>query len=421
MGKKCPHCGAALPAEASFCPYCAKSVIERSEPNTPKHIPRKALRIIALLVLAIAVAVGVYFHTRPKTYDSLGEVTYTDKDGTYQVLINVSQDRYNIMTEITQDYGDEERYRFPVRLYINHKDTGADANGIFLQKVKSSSVQIEQPESETPVEAGTPYQEGAYPDAAQVSLIDFFRQSPEESQIVWTLEMENGDTIRLRMDFHIVFREIFNYDSTNADLSDIQGLQNLIDELASSTELNDVVNLYLPPVTYTEQVVLHDRAFNIYGSEENGQRTTFAGGVQLYPLPNRRTWITYFNDIDFVGKDDGTGIGLSCGSRGWAKGCRFMNLKVGALAYGNEMTWINVTNCVFENNEIGLHFNSLDGAPSDERFTENEFTNNTTAVLLENVPTDVQLDFSQTVFTNNGTDIDNRCDQPIRTSEAIFQ
>ena len=418
MENKCPHCGNPLPKEAAFCPHCAKTINRRTEAKPPWHIPRKALRAILLLLLAVLIGIAVYFYTRPKTYDAPGEVTYTDKDGTYQILINVSNNRYDIMTEISQIYGDEERYRFPVRLYINHMDTGADAGGIFFQKVKSSSVSIDQPESETPIECSAPQKNDAYKEAVQISLIDFYRHSPEKSQIIWTLEMENGDIIRLRMDFLITFQEIFNYSSENADLSDSKALQALLDRLAEERNMDEIVNLYLPAVTYTDTIVIRDRAYNIYGSEENGQRTTFTGGIQMNPF-YKRTWITYFNDLDFTG--DGSGIGLSVANRAWAKGCRFIDLKTGILAHGTSATWVNATDCIFENNGTGLHFNAIDGSPSDTRLSGNQFTDNTTAVFLENVPTDVRLDFSDCIFTNNKTDIDNRCEQPIDTSQAVFQ
>ncbi|MDO4265718.1 MAG: zinc-ribbon domain-containing protein [Eubacteriales bacterium] len=418
MDHKCPHCGNPLPKEASFCPHCAKPVSSRSELKPPKRIPVKIRRALLFCLLILLAGICIYIYTRPKTYDSMSEVTYTDSDGTYQVIMNVSNDRYQVMSETRQSYGDEERYRFPVRLYINHKDTGADASGIFMKKVKRSSVRIDQPESETPINCSDPLQNDGYPEAAQISLIDFFRQSPEQSQIIWTLEMENGDIIRLRMNFYITFRPIFNYSSENADLSDAAALQAFIDKLAEERDIDDIVNIYLPPVTYTDTIVIHDRPFNFYGLEKDGQRPVFTAGIQMRPF-YKRTWITYFNDIDFIG--DGSGIGLSVSNRAWAKGCRFLNLKTGILAFGTGATWVNATNCVFENNITGLHFNAVDGSPSDERFTENEFTNNETAVLLENVPTDVRLDFSDSVFTHNLTDIDNRCEQPIDTANAVFQ
>ena len=36
----CPHCGAALPGEASFCPYCAESVNRRTELTPPSPAQR---------------------------------------------------------------------------------------------------------------------------------------------------------------------------------------------------------------------------------------------------------------------------------------------------------------------------------------------------------------------------------------------
>ena len=46
--------------------------------------------------------------------------------------------------------------------------------------------------------------------------------------------------------------------------------------------------------------------------------------------------------------------------------------------------------------------------------------NNGTAVLMENVPTDIPLDFAGTVFSGNDTDVDNQCDHPIDLSNAIL-
>ena len=46
MEKRCPHCGAALPGEAAFCPHCAQSVNRRAQAKVPVPFPwRKALRV----------------------------------------------------------------------------------------------------------------------------------------------------------------------------------------------------------------------------------------------------------------------------------------------------------------------------------------------------------------------------------------
>ena len=89
------------------------------------------------------------------------------------------------------------------------------------------------------------------------------------------------------------------------------------------------------------------------------------------------------------------------------------------LAYGR--TWVNCMNCRFEDNQVGFHFNATDDAVSHTTYSDNEFINNGTAVLLESVPTDVSLKFPGSVFSGNGTDIDNRCDQDLDISQATFR
>ena len=90
--------------------------------------------------------------------------------------------------------------------------------------------------------------------------------------------------------------------------------------------------------------------------------------------------------------------------------------KTGVLAYG--YTWVNAMYCHFENNEIGFHFNAVGVSVSHTLYTGNQFVNNSTAVLLESVPIDVSMKFGECVFSGNGTDIDNRCNQAVDISEA---
>ena len=44
-----------------------------------------------------------------------------------------------------------------------------------------------------------------------------------------------------------------------------------------------------------------------------------------------------------------------------------------------------------------------------------------TAVLLENVPTEMTIYCDGSVFSGNGTDIDNRCGHSVDTSGAVFE
>ncbi len=417
MKNQCPYCGAPLPEDASFCPHCAKSLNRRENVRRPFSLSGRILRLAALLVLIAAVCAAGYFLTRPKTYDAMGELTYSDSDGSYQLLLNYTSDRYTPLAKLETSAGGEESYRFPCWLYVNSRDTGEDAGDEFLQKVKDVKVSVEQPEgSESPVLCSEPQPYDLNVEAALGSLIDFTRESPASSRILWTITMENNDVIRLGMDLSIFVAQIYDYRYEDMDLTTIQAVQDLIDQAAEETDYRDTVNIYLPPVTYEEPLILRGRTFNLIGSESENGRTTFAAGIQM---KDDTYEISYITGIDFAG--DGTGVAVSSAGRVWTRECSFVNWKTALLAYGE--TWINATDCVFEDNEVGIHFNSSSvKAVSDTRFTGNTFTGNDTAVLLEAVPMgDGELNFSQCVFENNGTDLENLCGQAVNLSEAVFR
>ena len=56
MSKQCRNCGADLPEDASFCPRCAQSQIERREVKPPRLWRKKAL-ITAGCALVLAAAI----------------------------------------------------------------------------------------------------------------------------------------------------------------------------------------------------------------------------------------------------------------------------------------------------------------------------------------------------------------------------
>ena len=191
-------------------------------------------------------------------------------------------------------------------------------------------------------------------------------------------------------------------------------LQALVDEIAATVEPSAQVDLYLPPVTYEGSLVMEERPVNLYGSEEDGRRTAFTGTLRV---ASRDSWIAYVKGIDFVG--DGSGVGISASARLWVEECSFTGWKTGVLGYGD--AWVNVMGCAFTGNRTGFHFNSEGATANDSRYVDNLFRDNDVAVKLERVPTNVTLNFGGSVFSGNGTDIENTSRQPIDITMAVFE
>lgn len=420
QGKTCPHCGAPLPAEASFCPHCARSINQRQKVSPPsarwRRNLRRALTIVAPLLLVVGMAAW-YCLSRPQICEGPGEVYYRDLSGTYHLFLSESASPQEVIREIHQNVAIGDAYRSPVLLHVNDPDTGADAGAAFLEKVDRVTAEFPTREGGGGNFACTaPAPHNAFPDAPLVSLVDYILEADTgaAAQMVWTINMKNGDTIRLELDYILSPLPTENYYPEDVPMGTTEELQALVDKIAASADRSPFVNIYLPAATYSGTLVLYGRAINLYGSTGGEGRTVFTGSVQVEAREDAR--ISCFQDIDFRG--DG-GVGLSAAANARATNCLFAGWDTGFYCCGS--AWINSIGCTFADNGVGLRFNSTEGSASHSLYNGNVFQNNTTAVLLEAVPTDLTLDFQGSVFSGNGTDIDNRCGQSLDLSQAVFQ
>ena len=418
--KVCPHCGAALPEEAAFCPYCAQTVNRRSHLKAPAEGWRRALRRALMVLMPLLLVGGIaagYHLTRPQTYEGVGEVYYSDLSGTYHLFLSESASLQEPVRERRQTAAIGDAYRGPGLLRVHDADTGADAGAAFLEKIDRVTAEFPTIEGVGGNFACTaPAPHSAFPDVPLVSLVDYTLETDAgaAAEMVWTIDMKNGDTIRLRLDYICAPLLTENYYPEDEPMGTTEELQALIDEIAAAEDRSSIINIYLPAVTYDGTLVLHGRAINLYGSTGGEQRTVFTGSIQVEAREDGR--ISYFQDIDFRGNG---GVALSAAANTRATDCLFTGWDT--ALYGCGTAWINSIGCTFTDNGVGLHFNSTEGSANHSLYNGNVFHNNATAVLLENVPTDLPLDFQGSTFSGNGTDIDNRCGQPLDLSGAAFQ
>ena len=411
----CPHCGAPLPEAASFCPYCARSVRFRAQITPPCPIPRRWRRALLAMVVLAATAAACFALSRPKIYDARGEVHYTLDGSDYQLVLAQPENPYEPTGTVYHDAAVDEPYRFPVLLYIHHADSGADAGQLFLRQVARVEAFFVPVEGLGEVSCTAPAPDNYAPDAALVSYVDCISRGNFTTQMVWVLTLENGDVIRLRQDLSVTAIRTYDYYPEDAPMDTLADLQALVDEIAESTEPEAVVNIHLPPVTYAGSLVMEQRPVNLLGSSDGLRRTTF---TETLRVASRGSWITYLQDLDFIGSGQEQ-VGVSASARLWVEGCTFQGWKTGMLGYGD--AWVNAIACTFRDNLVGFHFNSEGSSANHTMYNDNLFSQNGTAVLLENVPTNLTLNFYHSVFSGNDTDIDNRCGQPLDISQAVFQ
>lgn len=416
--KPCPHCGASLHEEASFCPYCARTVNERKEAQPPRHMPGRLL-YSALIVFAAAAALlllafGV--HNRPKTYESdTGELDY----GGYRLLLTSGRDVEPVPLASFHAMVDRS-YRNPSPLYAISLEDGTMVPDAFMEEVTSVTAVVNTPDIAMNITCTEPQaQSEYYPDAAVMSIIDFGLKGPGNytAELLYTITMKNGDVIRMRQAYTFESISIYTYTAQDVPMDTIEELQALVDRACEEIGEYDQLHLYLPAVTYTGGLEIGDRLVRLYGSlTPDGQRTAFTGTTRV----SSPKGVSEFQDIAFLGNGQDVGILVSGTTRFQLVNCRVSGWGTGLQAV--DSAWIDTDGTIFADNRVGLCFDSADTPMvSDNFYTGNTFQDNDTAVLLKHVGSDVPLEFPDTLFTGNGQDIDNRCGQELELEGAVFK
>ena len=418
MKQTCPHCGAELPEEASFCPKCARSIQQPRDAAFPRFLPRRILWGLLAFAVLLCMLTALYFGLRPQTVDGLGSVLYTDRDGTYQLMFGWTLNDLEPQSEVRLEEEEGGDFRMPSRVFIRDHASGANATAVFMEKVESVSAEFLQEEgADAPISCQPPEHMQDYcPDAAWISLVDFICEEIR-AQMHWTIHMKNGDEIHLRQNYLVTPRHVVEFHPGDVPMETVADLQKLMAKIAEErSSSSDIFRVFLPPITYTEEFRIRDGQFcSLIGTDgPDGTRTTFTNTLMIDAHHGPLLQVEH---IDFRG--NGTGVGVSTPCSLHIYDCRFSGWKTAVLGYGR--AWVNIRASELENNQIGFHFNSEGGSVTHTQFNDNRFVGNETGILLERVPTETSISFDNTYFGSNGTDIENRCSHDIDISGAIFR
>ena len=209
----------------------------------------------------------------------------------------------------------------------------------------------------------------------------------------------------------------YTYTAQDAPMNTIEELRALLERACEESGEYDQIHIHLPAVTYAGGLEIEERLVRLYGSVgHDGQRTTFTDTTHI----SAPKGVLEFQDIAFSGSGQGIGVLVSGTTRLQLVNCRVSGWENGLQAV--DSAWIDTDGTIFADNQVGLCFDSADTPMvSDNFYTGNTFQNNGTAVLLEHVGSDTPLNFPETRFSGNGTDIDNRCGQEVSIADAIFE
>ena len=413
--KKCTFCHSDLPDSAAFCPYCTHSQFEKQVVHSLKTWKRLFVTILLLLVAAAA-AFYTYKVTRPVTVEGYGKVVYQNGREYYHLYVSKGDDEnfpWPYVTKLTDEIPPNESYAFPLCLLVfQGTEYDEDLVKAFMDQVLYIDV------TATPVGGGEamnpspPSHDEGFPQAAAVSHL-VYNSKAGLNQIQWQIQMKNGDLILINHEAESTELDVRNYHYNEYPMSTTAELQALLDRIAVEVPRETVVNLYLPAVTYDESLILSDRAVNLYGSHHADAQTTFTNTIWVQ---SREPSVPCLTNICFEG-DGGTGIESTVGFR--LEKCILRNWDT-AVKLGDGGS-IGFDSCEFTDNRIGLLWDTKHYGYFTDSMCENYFSGNDIAVWIKSIPGQVPIGFPQSVFEENGINIQNDCNYPLNLSDVQIQ
>lgn len=401
MDRSCPHCGKPLPDGASFCPFCAHGLNRRQQLEPPRYTGgtlRRAAKVLGILVLGAILLLGVSHALGPKTYTGQGSLTYTDRDGTYELVLGDSGSRQDPTAVYTVHTPLEEEHSRFIHLFINEKATGSDVTELFIQnKIMAHRVEVVPDE---PTDHGVTLEEPSLVNIINLgtsfqSNVRWTGSSPDVT-IRWTLHMKNGDTLCLEQRQIVEPLELRRYTAEDLPMDTLGQLQQSINRLSNELPSDIMAEICLPPVEYVGTLNLSGPSIRLYGSRNGDQCTTIRGGIRV---EGRGYNANRIGDIEFRGP----GVGLEVTVPVKVSGCSFRGYETAVTTKNCKR--VELYDCLLTDNTVGL---SLAAQMGENRVEQCRFTGNGTGILLPSGNPVAQVEIINCVLEQNGVNLDNQ-------------
>lgn len=434
--KQCSQCGAALPEQASFCPYCTATQITRREVIAPQE--RKRGRGILLLAVVLITAAACFLLPRLGA-DPLREEeavlapipfeqTLTTEGAAYPYCFSYTAENgthYRLFTSFTPELSGKQRPRGSDVRYMAEDNSGDSPITLFVENasrelcaeeftalIGSYSVEITPQDASCEMTVSDPGDGEAKALFAGSGALLYKRVHMRNAYglrlIRWTLRMKNGDELFLEQAFDVKLRKTVRYNWQETPMNTAEELQKLLDSLPQlGTSEQCRVTIELPAVTY-DQPLHCTRQVDLYG--QSG--TVFTG--QLTLSGDEHCYVSLQN-IAFAG--DG-GVGLETETSVYVRECRFTGWTTAVAA--EDGGWIRTWKCRFEDNGTALLYHSGRCSEFGPQMENNVFRHNGVAVDLEDILPMAWLEPTNCAFEQNGEDIRNPYGYPVITVSCTY-
>ena len=440
--KPCIRCGAALPEEAAFCPYCTATQITRREIPLPKR-RRRHLWLLPLLILIVTGIAWLLLHgggertplpeeapapaaevpapaAKPLTLTAEGAaypycLTYRAENGQDYCLFTATTPSPD---GVQQPEGSEMRYMgegsandSPVSLFVQNEE-GALCAGEFLALMDHSAIQCvcgNEPCSVTFYDPDAEETEQLFrASGAMLYQRMHLKAEPGLKIIRWTLDMANGDRVCLEQTMHIVEQKKLHYTWQETPMNTAGELQQLFDSLG---ELGDpeeyLVSIELPAVTYdaplycARQVTLQGRP-----------GTVFAGTLTL----GESEFSSVVEGVSLCGSG---GTGLLSAAPVYLEKCIFLGWDVAAkIEDGGSF---HVSDCRFEQNGTALCYASSRCSDFTPKIRNCVFRQNDVAVDVQCLWPKGWLEPVNCTFESNGEDFHNPLGYRVSQTDCLHR